>query len=78
MHVAPLPGEGSWEEFCAVGMQRKTGQRSRYSTGTAGVLGAFLKPMIGIHYLWWWVFLIVWLIGVGLTLRKLRRKDRVR
>jgi hypothetical protein len=42
-----------------------------YATGFAGVLGAFLKPIIGIHYLWWWVFLIAWLIGVGLTFRRL-------
>lgn len=46
-----------------------------YGTGIAGVLGAFLKPLIGIHYLWWWLFLLAWLVGVGLTFRRLARSD---
>ncbi len=35
------------------------------ATGIAGIIGAFLKPTLGIHYLWWWLGVTLWLMAVG-------------
>lgn len=42
-----------------------------FLTAVVGCGAAFLKPAIGIHYLWWWVFLVIWLIGAGVRLARL-------
>ena len=42
-----------------------------FATALIGSGAAFFKPMIGIHYLWWWAALLVWLVGTGLTLWRL-------
>ncbi|MEQ8403133.1 MAG: hypothetical protein RIE24_21485 [Silicimonas sp.] len=47
-----------------------------YATGVVGVLAAFLKPALGIHYLWWWVLLIVWLVGVGLAFWRMAKPEK--
>jgi hypothetical protein len=40
-------------------------------SGLAGIVGAFLKPALGIHYLWWWLGVMVWIAGIGWRFRRL-------
>lgn len=30
-----------------------------------GIVMAFFKPWLGIHYLWWWLFQVLWFLGIG-------------
>lgn len=34
-------------------------------SGTAGVVLAFFKPALGIHYLWWWSGFTIWFLAIG-------------
>lgn len=42
-------------------------------TFVAGIVGAMLKPILGVAYLWWWLFFIAWLGAVAAKLFKLSR-----
>lgn len=41
------------------------------ATCAAGVVGATLKPVLGVTYLWWWLLFIVWLGAVAVKLLQL-------
>lgn len=47
-----------------------------------GVTMAFFKPWLGIHYLWWWLFQVMWFLGIGVSLYRLgwrhRQPDKAR
>lgn len=34
-------------------------------SGIAGIVGAFFKPALDIHYLWWWSGFTVWFPAIG-------------
>lgn len=36
-----------------------------------GIVMAFFKPWLGIHYLWWWAFQVIWFLGIGWRLYRL-------
>ncbi len=41
------------------------------ATFVASVVGATLKPVVGVAYLWWWLLFIVWLAAVAWKLARL-------
>lgn len=41
------------------------------ATFVVSVVGASLKPTVGVAYLWWWLFFIVWLAAVARQLYQL-------
>lgn len=34
-------------------------------SGAAGIVAAFFKPVLGIHYLWWWSSFTIWFLAIG-------------
>lgn len=42
-----------------------------YLSALAGVVGALFKPQLGIHYLWWWVFFVIWFMWLGWIMARL-------
>lgn len=40
-------------------------------TAAAGLIGAMLKPLFGILYLWWWLFFVFWFIAIAVQLYRL-------
>ena len=41
------------------------------ATFVASVVGASLKPLLGVTYLWWWLLFIIWLVAVARKLYQL-------
>lgn len=44
------------------------------ATCAAAFIAMSLWPIVGVNYLWWWIFLFVWLIAVGWKLYQLGKK----
>lgn len=44
-----------------------------FFTCFAGLIGAMLKGELGILYLWWWAFFVVWFLAVGAKFAQLGR-----
>ncbi|WP_421786586.1 hypothetical protein [Hyphobacterium sp.] len=42
-----------------------------FFTCLAGLVGAALKGQLGILYLWWWAFFVVWFLAIGVKLAQL-------
>jgi len=42
-------------------------------TAAAAFAAVALYPLLGLGYLWWWVFHIAWFIAVGVQLIRLSR-----
>lgn len=38
---------------------------SGFLAAVLGIVMAFFKPCLGIHYLWWWLFQVIWFLGIG-------------
>jgi hypothetical protein len=36
-----------------------------FLAASLGIVMAFFKPWLGIHYLWWWLFQVIWFFGIG-------------
>jgi len=47
------------------------------TTFAAAIIGGALKPILGIGYLWWWAFFMIWFIAIGWRLYRLAGDNSV-